>query len=157
MKKHIGLAVAVAALLAAPAFAQGSAGSGAAGASTGKPVPESVGANVDTRTGAQGAAATGGQVSSGTGIGVTSGTGAVVAPTHAAASVAPSASVRVDPAAHGVRLLPGGAMVQQESTTTLGGPGAGVSGSQTVVTRHWINVPANVTHRGDFQRWMALQ
>jgi hypothetical protein len=55
-------------------------------------------------------------------------------------------------------LLPGGANVQASSTTVLGGPaGPGVSGTQTVVTRYWVNVPANVERRADFQRWKSLK
>jgi hypothetical protein len=32
-----------------------------------------------------------------------------------------------------------------------------VNGSQTIVTSYWVNVPANVTSRADFQRWLQLK
>lgn len=104
-------------------------------------------------------ASTDGAVTSSSGASVSSGTGMVVTPGAPSTSVAviPSTSVTV-PAVPGNHLLPGAATVQASSTTVLGGPAApGVSGSQTVVTRYWVNVPANVTSRADFQRWMALR
>jgi hypothetical protein len=94
-------------------------------------------------------------VTSSTGAAVSSGTGLIVTPG------APSASVTVMPGAAAtlpdIHLLPGAATVQSSSTTVLGGPAAGnVASSQTIITQYWTNVPANVTSRPDFQRWMRL-
>jgi hypothetical protein len=119
MRKHAALALAIAAVVCAPAFADGAVTS-----------------------------STGASVSSGTGVTVTPG--------------APSASVAVTPstttvAAPSQRMLPGGTMVQQSSTTTMGGPAGEVSGSQTIVTRYWANVPAGAERRADFQRWQRLR
>jgi hypothetical protein len=111
-------AVAVAALLAAPVFAQSS-------------------------------------VSSSSGLTVHSGTGVVVTPG------VPSASVTVIPSTQDAipthSLLPGGAMVQQSSTTVLGGPSGDVSGSKAVITNYWANVPGDAQQRGDFHRWQQLR
>jgi len=92
-------------------------------------------------------------VSTGTGGMVSSGTGQLVAPASASVTVMPSTAVAVPTA----RLLPGGAMVQRSSTTVLGGPAGEVSGTKTVVTQYWTNVPAGVEHRADFQRWQSLK
>jgi hypothetical protein len=96
-----------------------------------------------------------GAVSSGTGNTVSTGTGGIVAPASANASVAvmPSTAVAI-PSAH---LMPGGTMVQRDSTTVLGGPAGDVSGTKTVVTHYWVNVPAGVQNRGDFQNWQRLK
>lgn len=96
-------------------------------------------------------------VTSPSGATVSSGTGVVVTPG------APSASVTVIPStstAVGVpstRLLPGGAMVQHSSSTTLGGPSGNVSGTKTEVTTYWANVPADAPRDGNFQRWQRLK
>jgi hypothetical protein len=76
---------------------------------------------------------------------VTSGTGIAVAP--AAPLVSSSAP----------RMIPGGAVVPHHSTTVMGGPAPGISSSQTTVTYSWVNVPANATSRGDFNRWQSLR
>jgi hypothetical protein len=91
-------------------------------------------------------------VSSSTGAMVGSGTGMPVG-TSASVTVMPSTTSAI-PSAH---LLPGGAMVQRSSTTVLGGPAGDVSGTKTVVTQYWTNVPAGVEHRADFQRWQSLR
>jgi hypothetical protein len=103
--------------------------------------------------------AEGGMVSSSSGSSVSSGTGVIVGQGAPSTSVTvlPSSSVAVS-TLPGNRLLPGAAQVQASQTTVLGGPAAGgVSGSQTVVTNYWVNVPAGVEHRGDFQRWQSLK
>ena len=91
-------------------------------------------------------------VSSSTGVSVSSGTGLPVG-SSASVTVIPSTSSAI-PSAH---LLPGGAMVQRSSTTVLGGPSGDVSGSKTVVTDYWTNVPAGAERRSDFQRWQSLR
>jgi hypothetical protein len=119
-----------------------------------------------------------GPVMSSNGAPITSGTGVVVkpgTPLHSVAVAPSAADVALVP---GHRVLPGAAVVQASQTTVLtSGPaaaaapagqaavlGAGssatlpaASGSQTVVTRYWVNVPANVTSRPDFQRWTHLK
>jgi len=100
--------------------------------------------------------AEGGKLSSSTGAGVTSGTGVIVG------QGAPSTTVIVEPAASvavvpGTHLLPGATQVQASQTTVMGGPAPGVTSSQTVVTRYWVNVPAGVERRADFQRWTHLK
>jgi hypothetical protein len=92
-------------------------------------------------------------VSTGTGGSVSSGTGLLVAPASASVTVMPSTSVAVPTG----RLLPGGAMVQRSSTTVLGGPAGDVSGSKSVVTDYWVNVPSGAERRDDFQRWQSLK
>lgn len=94
-------------------------------------------------------------VTSGTGATVTSGTGVVVTPgaPRASVTVLPHTSVAVPSA----NLLPGGAMVQHSSTTTLGGPSGTVSGSKTEVTTYWVNVPADANSNANFQRWQRLK
>jgi hypothetical protein len=117
--KHAGLAaIAAAALLAAPAFAQSS-------------------------------------VSSSSGMAVNSGTGVVVTPGVPTVTViaTPSSSVAVQ--SHS--LLPGGAMVESSSTAVLAGPSGDVSGSKTVITNYWANVPGDASQRGEFQRWQQLR
>ena len=103
--------------------------------------------------------AEGGMVSSSSTTTVTSGTGIVVGQGAPSSSVTvlPSSSVAVS-TVPGNRMLPGAAQVQASQTTVLGGPAAGgISGSQTVVTNYWVNVPAGVEHRADFQRWQHLK
>lgn len=92
-------------------------------------------------------------VSTGTGGSVSSGTGLLVAPASASVTVMPSTTVAVPTA----RLLPGGAMVQRSSTTVLGGPAGDVSGSKSIVTDYWVNVPSGAERRDDFQRWQSLK
>jgi hypothetical protein len=91
-------------------------------------------------------------VSSSTGVAVSSGTGLPVG-SSASVTVIPSTASAI-PSAH---LMPGGAMVQRSSTTVLGGPAGDVSGSKTVVTDYWVNVPAGAERRDDFQRWQSLK
>ena len=103
--------------------------------------------------------AEGGMVSSASGTSVSSGTGIIVGQGAPSSSVTvlPSSSVAVT-TVPGNRLLPGAANVEASQTTILGGPAAGgISGSQTIVTNYWVNVPANASQRADFQRWMSLK
>jgi hypothetical protein len=99
----------------------------------------------------------GDKINSSSGSSVTSGTGVTVT------QGAPSSSVTVLPstsmsALPSTQLFPGGTQVQASQTTVMGGPAAGgISGSQTIVTRYWVNVPAGVEHRADFQRWTSLR
>jgi hypothetical protein len=65
----------------------------------------------------------------------------------------PSTSVAVST----THLLPGGVNVPVNSTTVLGGPAGDASGSKTVVTTYWTNVPADAASRWDFRRWEALK
>ena len=97
-----------------------------------------------------------GSVSSSTGVTVTSGTGVVVTPgaPNASVTVMPSTVATAMPQHH---LLPGGTMVQRSSTTVLGGPAPGVSGTKTEVTTYWANVPADAGRDGNFQRWQSLK
>jgi hypothetical protein len=100
--------------------------------------------------------AEGGKISSSSSTSVTSGTGVVVG------QGAPGTTVIVEPAATvalvpGTHLLPGAAQVQASQTTVMGAPAPGIVSSQTVVTRYWVNVPAGVEHRDDFQRWTRLK
>lgn len=71
--------------------------------------------------------------------------------------VAPSAPVAVAPAPS-VTLTPVAPVSSAPvaSTTVLGGPGAMTSTTHTVITRYWVNVPANVMERADFRRWRRL-
>lgn len=91
---------------------------------------------------------------SGTAATVSSGTAATVSTpgTDASVTVMPHTASAVPSA----RLMPGGAMVPYSSTTTLGGPAGNVSGSKTVTTRYWVNVPPDAQQRLDFQRWQRL-
>lgn len=116
--KHAAVAAAIAAVLAAPVYAQST-------------------------------------VINSSGASMTSSTGVIVTPGAPSASVAvvPSTSLAIPT----TRLLPGGATVQSSATTVLGGPAGDVSGTQTVTTRYWVNVPPDVEHRSDFQRWMRLK
>lgn len=100
--------------------------------------------------------AEGNKISSSSGDSVSSGTGLVVG------QGAPSSSVIVTPAstvaiAPGTRMLPGAAQVQASQTTVMGGPAPGVKSTTTVTTNYWVNVPAGVERRGDFQRWTHLR
>jgi hypothetical protein len=95
-------------------------------------------------------------VNSSSGASVSSGTGVVVTPG------VPSASVTVTPSTVSTgmpnhHLLPGGTMVQSSSTTVLGGPAPGISGSKTEITTYWANVPADAARDGNFQRWQQLK
>ena len=92
-------------------------------------------------------------VTSSTGAPVSSGTGAVVTPAGPAAAVAVEPGAAVSTPAP--RLLSGGTIVQHSSTTTMGA--AGPATTKTIVTRSWVNVPANAESRGDFKRWQALK
>lgn len=96
-----------------------------------------------------------GAVQSGTTATVSSGTGVTVTSPNTGASVTVTPSTAV--AVQSTRLMPGGVMLPEQSTTVLGGPAADVSGSQAVTTRYWANVPANAQYRGDFQRWQQLR
>jgi hypothetical protein len=95
-------------------------------------------------------------VSSSGGASVTSGTGVVVTPGVPTGSVAVNATTTGTPMPQH-HLLPGGTMVQRSSTTVLGGPAPGVSGTKTVVTTYWANVPADAARDANFQRWQALK
>ena len=61
----------------------------------------------------------------------------------------------------GILVTPGvpGAVAVMPSTTVLGAGPAIVTApaGNMVVERHWINVPAGVENRADFQRWMRLR
>lgn len=94
-------------------------------------------------------------VTSSTGATVSSGTGMAVTPGAPGATVVvtPQASVAAVPG----HLLPGGAMVQNSSTTVLGGPSGNVAGSKTVINTYWANVPADVQRDGNFRRWQRLK
>ena len=92
-------------------------------------------------------------VSTGTGGTVSSGTGLTVAPATASVTVIPSTSSAI-PTGH---LMPGGAMVQRSSTTVLGGPAGDASGTQSIVTDYWVNVPSGAERRDDFRRWQSLK
>lgn len=94
-------------------------------------------------------------VTSSTGATVSSGTGMAVTPGAPGATVVvtPQASVAAVPS----HLLPGGAMVQNSSTTVLGGPSGNVAGTKTEIHTYWANVPADVQRDGNFQRWQRLK
>jgi len=152
---HAALAVAAVALLSAPAFAQ-----------TNCTVSSDNLQTICTETTILGAgpvmSSNGALVSSGTGVVVTPGAPATIAVAPApAVAVVPATTVAVAPAViavPGARILPGAAQVQANQTTVLGGPAApGVTSSRTIVTSYWVNVPAGVEHRADFQRWLALK
>jgi hypothetical protein len=145
-RKHLGVAVAIAAIFSVPAFAQGASGASSAGSTAGTPAPASTSANVNTNTGSQAPSGTMGGVSSGTGLPVTSGTGLAVAPSAALVAPAPAP-----------RLLYGGAVVPYATTTEMGGPAPGITSTTTVVTRSWVNVPEDVAARNDFHRWQSLR
>jgi len=103
--------------------------------------------------------AEGSYISSSNGASVSSGTGVIVGQGAPSTSVTvfPSSDVAVSTVPSN-RILPGSAQIQASQTTVLGGPAAGgVTGSQTVVTNYWVNVPAGVERRADFQRWMSLK
>ena len=91
-------------------------------------------------------------VSSSSGVAVSSGTGLPVG-SSASVTVIPSTASAVPSA----QLMPGGAMIQRSSTTVLGGPAGDVSGTKTVVTDYWVNVPAGAQNRSDFNRWQSLK
>lgn len=74
-------------------------------------------------------------------------------PATATVTVKPSTSVAVESS----HLMPGGVMMPSTSTTVLGGPSGNISGSQTVTTHYWVNVPPNAAQRADFQRWQQLK
>jgi hypothetical protein len=162
--KHLGLALAVAAIFSAPAFAQAPAGAtndinanNSTSNGTNVGIQSSAGAGSSSNAGVSSSAnlssGSSAGVSSGTGIGVTSGTGIAVQPSNASVTVIPSTAVAVPSA----NLMPGGVMAPAGSTTVLGGPSADVSGSQTVTTRYWVNVPAGADRNHSFQRWQHLR
>lgn len=98
--------------------------------------------------------ATGASVSSGTGLVVTPGvpSATIVAPSTTV--VAPGTTVVAPVAAVAAIPTPSmsGAVVAQAGTSES------VSGNtRTIVTRYWVNVPANVTADADFQRWQRLR
>jgi hypothetical protein len=140
--KHAALAVAMAAVLSAPAFAQGSNCDMSS---------SNLQVNCSPATSVLGA----GPVTSSTGMPVTSSTGVTVTPgvPIASVTVTPSTETSVPSA----NLLPGGAMVQRSSTTVLGGPSGSASGTKSVVTDYWVNVPPGAASRADFQRWQSLR
>ncbi|HET8746761.1 MAG TPA: hypothetical protein VFM98_14230 [Ramlibacter sp.] len=154
---HAALAVAAVAVLSVPAFAQTTC-------TVSSDNLQTICTETTTILGA-------GPVMSSNGTLVNSGTGMVVTPgAPATIAVAPAPAVAVVPASTvavaapaviavpGTRILPGAAQVQASQTTVLGGPAApGVTSSRTVVTRYWLNVPAGVEHRADFQRWLSLK
>jgi len=94
-------------------------------------------------------------VTSSSGASVNSASGVTVTPG------VPTATVEVTPhtsvALPSRPLLPGGAMVQNSSTTVLGGPSGDVAGTKTEVTTYWSNVPADAQRDGNFQRWQRLK
>jgi hypothetical protein len=91
----------------------------------------------------------GDKISSTSGSSVSSGTGVIV--TQGASSSSMPSTLHSHP-------YPGGTQVQASQTTVMGGPAAGgIASSQTVVTRYWVNVPAGVERRADFQRWSQLR
>ncbi len=148
--KHAALAAAVAALLAAPAYAQNADCSvSSSNLQSNCPDTNVLGAGSSTMS-------SGSTVTNSSGASVSSGTGVTVTPgvPSASVTVTPSSTTVAMPSAH---LLPGGATVEASSTTVLGGPSGTASGSRTVITRYWVNVPANVENRADFQRWTRLK
>lgn len=124
---HAGLALAASAVLAAPVFAQ------------------NLVCDMSTHLCAPSTSILGaGPVMSSSGTAITSGTGVLVTPG------APST----------VTVMPSNEIVVVPSTTVLGAGPAMVtapSGTTMVVERHWVNVPAGVENRADFQRWMRLK
>lgn len=152
---HAALAVAAVAFLSAPAFAQTSC-------TVSSDNLQTICTETTTILGAGPVMSSNGAlVSSGTGVVVTPGAPATIAVAPAPAiAVAPATTVAVAPVltVPGTRVLPGAAQVQASQTTVLGGPAApGVTSSRTIVTSYWVNVPAGVEHRADFQRWLALK
>jgi hypothetical protein len=130
---HAALAVAIAAVLSAPVFAQSS--TAPAG------VTNDINANNSANT-------------AGNNVSITSGRGAGASQgANASVTVIPSTQTAVPTA----NLKPGGVMFPAGSTTVLGGPSGDASGTQTVTTRYWVNVPANAQNNGDFQRWQKLR
>jgi hypothetical protein len=128
MKKHAALAIAIAAVVSVPVFAQ---------------------------SGAVISSSSGTYVNSGTGLLVTPGVPIDTVAVLPGGTVLPSGTVLLPATSH---LLPGAVQVQSSTTTVMGAaPAVGVSGSRTIVTNYWVNVPAGVEHRADFQRWLALK
>jgi hypothetical protein len=74
-------------------------------------------------------------------------------PATATVTVKPSTSVAVESS----HLMPGGVMLPSSSTSVLGGPSGNISGSHSVTTNYWVNVPPNAAQRADFQRWQQLK
>jgi hypothetical protein len=74
-------------------------------------------------------------------------------PATATVTVKPSTSVAVESS----HLMPGGVMLPSTSTSVLGGPSGNISGSHSVTTSYWVNVPPNAAQRADFQRWQQLK
>lgn len=172
--KHAGLAaIATAALLSVPAFAQSASTNAGVSSGTGGSVSSGTGAAVNSSSGPSsssmsaspsptansGTATSSDKMTGDSHMGSSSSASTTTTTTtpggaSASVTVTPSTSVAVETAPH---LLPGGVMAPMASTTVLGGPAANVSGSQTVVTRYWVNVPAHVERRADFQRWQHLK
>jgi hypothetical protein len=142
--KHAALAVAIVAVLSAPVFAQ-SAGAGSVPVvgSGARPAAPAGATNDINSNNSSNTAGNNVSITSGRGVSTNQSSVAVIPSTQ---SVVPSAN-----------LLPGGVMAPAGSTTVLGGPSGDVSGTQTVTTRYWVNVPANAERNGDFQRWQQLR
>lgn len=96
-------------------------------------------------------------VTSSTGVTVSSGTGVVVTPGAPSASTATKVTVAPSAAMPSPHLLPGGAVVQNGSTTVLGGPSGNVAGTKTEVNTYWVNVPADAPRDAGFRRWQSLK
>ena len=94
-------------------------------------------------------------VTNSTGASVNSASGVVVTPGAPSASVVVTPSTTVAVPSHA--LLPGGAMVQHDSTTVLGGPSGDVAGTKTEIHTSWANVPADVQSDLSFRRWQQLK
>lgn len=137
--KHAALAAAIAAVLAAPVYAQ----------STDCQLSSNNLASHCSSTTILGAGPA--VVTDSSSTTVISGTGPVVTPGVASTSVTvmPSTAVVVP----STPLIAGGANVAYATTTEVSTP----AGSQTVVTRYWTNVPPDAMNRADFQRWTQLR
>lgn len=123
-------------------------------------------AGTSAGTGATGGVSTGtgGSVSTGTGGSVGSGTTASPSAAStpnandpgAAAGLRSASSVDANATAMPVATISGGAVVP--ATATMGAAPAGVVVTPGVTyTHYYVNVPANVSSRGDFQRWQRLK
>jgi hypothetical protein len=136
--KHAALAAAIAAVLAAPVYAQ----TADCTISSNNLASE---CSSTTILGAGPAV-----VTNSSGTTVVSGTGPVVT------TGVPSTSVTVIPstvvAVPSTPLIAGGANVQYASNEVVG-----PAGGKTVVTRYWTNVPPDAVNRADFQRWTQLR
>jgi hypothetical protein len=146
--KTLTMTALVAAMIAAgPAFAQtGTSGAGGAASASGT-----------TSAGTSAAGTTG--VATGTPAGSTT-TATGIKPADGSNPKAEAMSGATGTVAPGDRVLaaPAATVVTPAPATVLGAAPAGTTVRQTtIVSRHWVNVPANVEARGDFQRWMALR